>query len=748
MAKKDEVKLIITSDNKGALQGIGGVTSMLKDLSDKSKGFVDRIKSHWIGFTAATASVAGAIYTTKRIFQEFDEAVQRQEKRIAFENLANSVGQNARKIVSDVRAAAGEMLSYQKSLELTGQAMLLGLEPGTIVRLTEISRASSKVTGQTITQAFSDITLGVARQSKLILDNLGILVDYDTHLKHMQVALGKTESQLTDTDRRQAFLNATFEAGDRIISRVGKSTNSLNDELQRTKARIEDLKTELKDEVFLKNSEQFIDLQKDAAYVVEHQLTPALKALLVVYGELSDVARTFWEMVSTPIKPFFDVGKSAGELLDNYIEINRLQRETLELNEQLGSKRLDALDNVFVGATDKGYQEILDEYRKLQSEVAALQSSMTPEEAVKWQEEYASLVDKTAQKILDNLDVNAKAAQQWEEEYARIVDETAQKILDNLDANAKAAQQWEEEYARIVDETAQNILDNLEANARAQEEADELTKRSARDVLETYEGMYEALRFDSERYFEYRKGLLDKQRDEEIAITGDLALAWEAYYARLQELEEQRTLRSDDFAGGIKVYYSELEREGFTWAKGAKGMMEDTASGMHRTLSSNIKAMVKDGKSLGDAWKDTMAGFAEAFIDAVIDMITQWMIFKAITMIGGAFAGGFSGPSGGPTVANSGAGYNPLGGGGSWTYGGGGGSVKAIGAPIAVGAQSIQRSEPITVNQSIHFEIKEPIDAYSFDKYLKKSGGTIKKIVGDGVNQSQGYAKQLRGGRN
>ena len=49
------------------------------------------------------------------------------------------------------------------------------------------------------------------------------------------------------------------------------------------------------------------------------------------------------------------------------------------------------------------------------------------------------------------------------------------------------------------------------------------------------------------------------------------------------------------------------------------------------------------------------------------------------------------------------------------------------------------------VTQNINLVFKEPMDAYSFDNYIKRSGGTIKKIVADGIDESIVFKKQVRG---
>jgi hypothetical protein len=66
--------------------------------------------------------------------------------------------------------------------------------------------------GISATQAFNDIVTGLGRMSPLILDNLGITVDLEATMKRYAETLGKTSDALTDTERKQALVNAVIES--------------------------------------------------------------------------------------------------------------------------------------------------------------------------------------------------------------------------------------------------------------------------------------------------------------------------------------------------------------------------------------------------------------------------------------------------------------------------------------------------------------------------------------------------------
>lgn len=164
--------------------------------------------------------------------------------------------------------------------------------------------------------------------------------------------------------------------------------------------------------------------------------------------------------------------------------------------------------------------------------------------------------------------------------------------------------------------------------------------RTANAIRDAYADMYEALKFNSRSYYEYQKGLLEKRRDEEIEITGDIELAWQAFNARMQELEEQRLANSQNMLDGVRLFYAEMRREGFTYAQATKDAMADAQQGMSSTFFQGWKNLIRGEQSFKDSFFSMIEGMADAWIDAVLRMMAQWQAFQTMRGIGSIF--GFS----------------------------------------------------------------------------------------------------------
>lgn len=205
----------------------------------KRTSLMDKFKANWLGVTAA---IGAAWMGISKAWDLATEAAKGQQQRQSFANLTASYGQSAQSIIASLRAVSGETISTRVMVEKAGTAMLLGIPADKLAGLMEIARASSKMTGQSITDAFGDISLAVGRSSRMILDNLGIIVSEEAANKQYAAQLGKTSEQLTDTEKKTAFLNATLAAGKDIINRVGDSGETMSEKMERVNATLANMK--------------------------------------------------------------------------------------------------------------------------------------------------------------------------------------------------------------------------------------------------------------------------------------------------------------------------------------------------------------------------------------------------------------------------------------------------------------------------------------------------------------------------
>ena len=220
------------------------ITIKAKDLYDRElkkakaqfKSASENIRQN---FVANFARAAGAVIAFKKAFDFAQEAAKFDQQQQAFANLAASHGQNAAAMVQGLKEMSAQTISTAGIMESAGKAMVLGIPAEQLTKMMEIARASSRITGETVQKSFEDIALGVGRQSRMILDNLGIIVNSDEAYADYAATLGITADQLTEVQRKQAFTNAVMEAGEDIINRVGVEGMTAAEAMQAFTAQVE-----------------------------------------------------------------------------------------------------------------------------------------------------------------------------------------------------------------------------------------------------------------------------------------------------------------------------------------------------------------------------------------------------------------------------------------------------------------------------------------------------------------------------
>ncbi|NCU42402.1 MAG: hypothetical protein EOM19_06845, partial [Candidatus Moranbacteria bacterium] len=217
-------------------------TNRLTAVQSKFKTFSENFKRNWLAITAA---ITASLYAIQKAFQLIEISAKFKQQEEAFRNFSRSLGVNADSIIKKLREMSGETLNTADIMQNATRAMALGLSPDALPKLMEISRAAARAFGEDVGFMFDSITLGIGRQSRMILDNLGIIVSSETAYKNYADELGKTVEQLTEAEKKQAFLNEVLAQGENIIQRVNIQNKSQLEYLQSLSAFWDDLKVKV-----------------------------------------------------------------------------------------------------------------------------------------------------------------------------------------------------------------------------------------------------------------------------------------------------------------------------------------------------------------------------------------------------------------------------------------------------------------------------------------------------------------------
>ena len=237
MATRELIDIILRLRKEGT--GIRDTADELKGIdkaAKKAKGGVDALEKSWKKGVAVAGSVAAAFYTLKKAYDFGKEGAAIAQTADSFDRLMASMGAGPGVLQGLRDASLGTvddmtLMSSTMTL-LAGTSQTLGMAMvDAAPRLMEIAKAANKLNPALGDTAFmyQSIATGVKRAQPLILDNLGLTIKVGDANAAYAKQLGKTVEQLTAEEKQVALLNATLEAGDRMIQQVGGSTEAAGD---------------------------------------------------------------------------------------------------------------------------------------------------------------------------------------------------------------------------------------------------------------------------------------------------------------------------------------------------------------------------------------------------------------------------------------------------------------------------------------------------------------------------------------
>ena len=271
--------------------------------SDTSMGsFASSMKSYApvIGAAFAGMAVAATAYSVKT-------AMVHEQLSRGFANLAASQGKNADEYLKKIQEVSHGTVSEVEIMQKANQAMLLGIDLDTITRMMEGAAVIAQSTGQDVGYMFESLALGVGRQSRMLLDNLGIIVKVEEANQAYAESLGKTVSELTDAEKKTAFLNATMEG-------LNERTEALGGYTEDTTTKISKLKTVI----------------SDASVAFGSELTPAIDgtadAFIKLTGSGEEWGTTLGRIVALP----YTVPTGLIDHYNKMKDINKLREDGID----------------------------------------------------------------------------------------------------------------------------------------------------------------------------------------------------------------------------------------------------------------------------------------------------------------------------------------------------------------------------------------------------------------------------------
>ena len=200
-------------------KGVAGATSNgTKAFSKMTTGINTGIVPAYATLAANIFAVSAAFGALKRV-AAFDQLVD------GFQRTANESGQTASIVTRNLQLITDGAISSEQAFKSAAVGFSAGFSTAEIEGLTQVAKGASLALGRDMGDALDRLVRGTAKLEPEILDELGIFVRLDDAVKQYAESIGKTAGQLTQTERRQSFLNATLTQGKLKFAAVSESVD-------------------------------------------------------------------------------------------------------------------------------------------------------------------------------------------------------------------------------------------------------------------------------------------------------------------------------------------------------------------------------------------------------------------------------------------------------------------------------------------------------------------------------------------
>ena len=216
--KAGEVHTVTQNKIKRAQEGVARTSlASSKQFSKQAQGLG--------GLVRAYATVAASVFALSAVFNILKDAADFQSMINSSENLAQRTGSNLLDVARAAQAATGHNVSLAQSLESVNKASSAGADPKQTEQIARLAALASQTFGGSIEANINRFTSALLRGRTELLATIGVVIDLEQAYENYANIIGKTATELTVLEKKQATINATVEEGSKIFENVDLDRN-------------------------------------------------------------------------------------------------------------------------------------------------------------------------------------------------------------------------------------------------------------------------------------------------------------------------------------------------------------------------------------------------------------------------------------------------------------------------------------------------------------------------------------------
>tara|TARA_R100000808_G_scaffold283_4_gene1677 strand:- start:2151 stop:4070 length:1920 start_codon:yes stop_codon:yes gene_type:complete len=229
----------LTGDSKKLDAAISKLTASQKKLGRRNR-LLDNtfatLRSKMLLFSFAM-SLGG-----RQLIAFGKKAAQVESMSRAFAMLSGGT-EAATTAIDKLREATNNTMSDFDLFQQANNAMILGVSKNSdeMAEMFDVAQRLGRALGRDTRSSVESLITGIGRQSRLMLDNIGIIVKSSDAYEKFAANIGKTAESLTDAEKKQAFLNAALDAGRSTIALFGDEVTNNQDTFDKFSASMDNL---------------------------------------------------------------------------------------------------------------------------------------------------------------------------------------------------------------------------------------------------------------------------------------------------------------------------------------------------------------------------------------------------------------------------------------------------------------------------------------------------------------------------
>jgi len=174
---------------------------------------------------------------------KFGSAASKVESMsIAFGTLSGGT-ELASDALDKLEMATNDTMSQFDLFQQANNAMILGVSKNSdeMAEMFDIAQRLGRALGRDTASSVESLVTGIGRQSRLMLDNIGIIVKSEEAYESYANKLGVTTDELSDAEKKQAFLEATMASARRKVADLGDEVLTNQDAYDKLSASADNL---------------------------------------------------------------------------------------------------------------------------------------------------------------------------------------------------------------------------------------------------------------------------------------------------------------------------------------------------------------------------------------------------------------------------------------------------------------------------------------------------------------------------